>query len=215
LFDAFVSAVIFRAKMDPASNTGVDCLNLLYFITNERVLASRVHSRRSDVLSVCFAAFSSSSFNCQSAACLVTSNLVTKVYGMLLARKTEYEVRVSSLTPSDWTVFSSLSSDSAPGALIALFSVFSMLRATDDELLSLELIEKCRNIVLACCYSPIAKLRFSASRALPRLVAPSVTMALISDLSMAKEGANRKRHWNSLHGLTLAIAALQESLRTI
>ena len=90
-----------------------------------------------------------------------------------------------------------------------------MLRATDDELLSLERIERCRNIVLACCHSPIAKLRFSASRALPRLVAPSVTMALISDLSMAKEGANRKRHWNRLHGLTLAIAALQESLRTI
>ncbi len=215
LFDAFVSAVIFRAKRDPASNTGVDCLNLLYFITNERVLASRVYSRRSDMLSVCFAAFSSSSFNCQSAACLVTSNLVTKVYGMLLARKTEYEVRVSSLTPSDWMVFSSLSSDCAPGALIALFSVFSMLRATDDELLSLECIERCRNIVLACCNSPIAKLRFSASRALPRLVAPSVTMALISDLSMAKEDANRKRHWNRLHGLTLAITALQESLRTI
>jgi hypothetical protein len=139
--------------------------------------------------------------------------LVTKVYGLLFARKREYEIRVRSLMHCDWVVFTSLSADSAPGALISLFAVFSMIRASDDDLLTLEPVEQSRNLVLACCRSPIAKLRFSASRALPRLVAPSATTALIQDLSIAIEDAKIKRLWNHMHGLTLAAAALQASLR--
>jgi hypothetical protein len=213
LFDAFVDAVIARAKLDPASSSGIDCLNLLYHITNEHIMISRLQSRRSEIFSVCFAAFGASSFNSQSAACLVTSNLVTKVYGVLFARKREYEIRVRSLMHCDWVVFTSLSADSAPGALISLFAVFSMIRASDDDLLTLEPVERSRNLVLACCRSPIAKLRFSASRALPRLVAPSATTALIQDISIAIEDAKIKRLWNHMHGLTLAAAALQASLR--
>ncbi len=213
VFDAFIDAVIVQAKLNPASKSGIDCLNLLYFITNDHAMICRVHSRRSAVLSVCLAAFSANSFNCQSATCLVICNLTTKMYGVLFARKREYELRVSSLTTCDWAVFTSLSPDSAPGALIALFTLFSMIRGSDDELLSLEPVERSRSLVLACCRSPIAKLRFSASRALPRLVAPSATTALIRDLSFAIQDAKRKQHWNHLHGLTLAAAALQESLR--
>lgn len=213
VFDAFIDAVIVQAKLNPASKSGIDCLNLLYFITNDHAMTSRVHSRRSEVLSVCFAAFSANSFNCQSATCLVICNLTTKMYGVLFARKREYELRVSSLTTCDWAVLTSLSPDSAPGALIALFTLFSMICGSDDELLSLEPVERSRSLVLACCRSPIAKLRFSASRALPRLVAPSATTALIRDLSFAIQDAKRKQHWNHLHGLTLAAASLQESLR--
>ncbi len=213
LFDAFVSAVIVRAKMDPTSNPGVDCLNLLYHITNDHVMTARVNSRRSEILAVCLAAFSSNSFNCQSAACLVISNLATKLYGVLFARKREYEVRASSLTRSDWVSFTCLSIHCAPGALIALFTIFSMIRASDDELISLEPVERCRNLALAGCRSPIAKVRFSASRALPRLVAPSAITALINHLGLEIEVASRNRHWNHMHGLTLAVDSLQEFLR--
>jgi len=213
LFDAFVDAVIAHAKLDSASTAGVDCLNLLHYITNEHVMTSRVQARRGEILSVCFTALCSNSFNCQSAACLVISNLVTKVYGVLFARSREFEVRICSLTCCDWAVFTSLSPDSAPGALIALFSIFSMIRASDDELLSLEPVERSRHLVLACCRSPIAKLRFCASRALPRLVAPSATTALINELCLESEDTKRKQQWNHLHGLTLAIAALRGSLR--
>jgi hypothetical protein len=97
--------------------------------------------------------------------------------------------------------------------LIALFSIFSLIRASDDELLSLEPIERSRHLVLACCRSPIAKLRFSASRVLPRLIAPSATTALINELLVESEDAKRQQQWNHLHGLTLAVAALRGSLR--
>jgi hypothetical protein len=213
VFDAFFNSAIVRAKLNPSSKSGIDCLNLLYFITNDHVMISRVHSRRSELLSVCFAAFSSNSFNCQSATCLVVCNLVTKVYGVLFAQKREYELRASSLTKCDWSIFTSLSPNSSPGALIALFSIFSMIRASDDELLSLETVEQSRNLVLACCRSPIAKLRFSASRALPSLVAPSAATSLIRDLRVSIEDAKRKQHWNHMHGLSLAVCALRELLR--
>ena len=213
LFDAFVDAVIVRAKLDPASSAGVDCLNLLHYITNDHAMTSRVQVRRSKILSVCFAALCTISFNCQSAACLVISNLVTRVYGILFARSREYELPIRSVTRCDWAVFTSLSTDSAPGALIALFSIFSLIRASDDELLSLEPIERSRHLVLACCRSPIAKLRFSASRVLPRLIAPSATTALINELLVESEDAKRQQQWNHLHGLTLAVAALRGSLR--
>jgi hypothetical protein len=213
VFDAFFNSVMVHVKLNPASKSGVDCLNLLYFITNDHAMTSRVHSRRSEMLSVCFSAFGSNSFNCQSAACLLICNLVTKLYGVLFARKREYELKARSLTSHDWEIFTSLSPNSAPGALIALLTIFSMIRASDDELLSLEPFERSRSLVLACCRSPIAKLRFSASRALPRLVAPSATPAFIHDLKLALVDAKRKQHWNHMHGLTLAVSALQESLR--
>jgi hypothetical protein len=212
VFDAFVDAVIARARVSPASSSGIDCLNLLHFITNDHVMTSRVQSRRSRILAVCFAALNTKSFNCQSAACLVTSNLVTKVYGMLFARKSEYEVRVGTLTPCDWNVFTSLSPESAPGVLIALFSILSLIRASDDELLALEPVHRCRSLALACCRSPVAKLRFTAARTLPSLVAPSTASALLTELNLAAEEAKHRQHWNHMHGLALASDALQALL---